>query len=33
MKCHRIIISDVSDYFPSILSLDINKSSRLNIVN
>ena len=28
-----IIISDLSDHFPIILSLDINKSNRLNIVN
>ena len=28
-----IIISDLSNHFPIILSLDINKSSRLNIVN
>ena len=28
-----IIISDLSDHFPIILSLDINKKSRLNIVN
>ena len=28
-----IIISDLSDHFPIILSLDVNKISRLNIVN
>ena len=32
-KCAGIIISDLSDHFPIILSLDINKSNRLHIVN
>ena len=32
-KFSGIIISDLSDHFPIILSLDINKSNRLKIVN
>ena len=32
-KFSGIIISDLSDHFPIILSLDINKSNRLNILN
>ena len=32
-KFSSIIISDLSDHFPIILSLDIHKSNRLNIVN
>ena len=32
-KFAGIIISDLSDNFPIILTLDINKSNRLNIVN
>ena len=32
-KFSGIIISDLSDHFPIILSLYINKSNRLNIVN
>ena len=32
-KFTGIIISDFSDHFPILLSLDINKSNQLNIVN